>query len=342
MSQPPPRAFPVTPRIITTNVPATTPISGQALAPVVQFSRAEIAKIGQASKEKVGTIADKLTATVGTTDMEGLGKSLSTLVDTAREYNPAKWNKGVFGGLFRKGAAAIDKRFKSVDKQVESLLIEVQRQISLFSNSLPDIQTMRDENEAMYRELEADINDLNSKLDYARNNLPVVDPNDPYSQQKLISWQEDIIFGEKLAADLEAHKTLCLLQDPMLRTTANNSFMLVQKFNSTRTMTIPLLKQQYGQYVIQLMQKKGAELATAIDDATEEAIRANATMLRQNSAAIATANTRAIISVDTLEHSYNELEAGLKEVQQIYSDMQTRIKNDAPRIAALNAKAQQL
>ena len=59
------------------------------------------------------------------------------------------------------------------------------------------------------------------------------------------------------------------------------------------------------------------ELLTAIDDATNAALRKNADLLRQNTTEIARANQRALVEMETLEHVQKQLLGAFEDVQKI-------------------------
>ncbi|CAM2838633.1 hypothetical protein VINE108274_04035 [Vibrio neptunius] len=96
-----------------------------------------------------------------------------------------------------------------------------------------------------------------------------------------------------------------------------NNITLIEKFNNIKTLTIPSWKKQFTLAISMLEQKKSLELASKIDDATNDLIRKNADLLRQNTLQTAQANQRSAIDIETLEHVQQTLISTLEDVVAI-------------------------
>jgi len=96
-----------------------------------------------------------------------------------------------------------------------------------------------------------------------------------------------------------------------------NNITLIEKFDNIKTLTIPSWKKQFTLAVSMLEQKKSMELASKIDDATNDLIRKNADLLRQNTLQNAQVNQRSAIDIETLEYVQNTLISTLQDVVAI-------------------------
>ncbi|AXQ69276.1 tellurite resistance [Caulobacter phage CcrBL9] len=312
--------------------PAYVPASGRA------FTLSEIGSLGAGEMSRATTISDKVTGIAKAQDMDDLGKGLLTLLDTARQYDPSKWNKGPFGFLKRWGSKQIDAHVSSVNDNVDKLVNQVQSQIGLFERRIGDITGLEEENKKLYDALGQVVIAANERIAWAEANVPAVDPNDPTSAQAVSNWNDAIAFAKKKVDDLERTRTLCLLQGPQLAQVKNNSFLLTEKFKDLKANTLPAMKRQFALYIIQMEQKKGAELANNIDDAFNEAIVKNADLTRQNTVAIGNAMARSSVDMASLQAVTASVVGAIDDMAKIRSDMAARLTAEAPQIAALTSQ----
>ena len=77
--------------------------------------------------------------------------------------------------------------------------------------------------------------------------------------------------------------------------------MLVDKFHTIREITVPAWKRQFMLALTLNEQRNAVQLATKIDDTTNDLLKRNAELLHRNSVETAKANQRLVIDVDTLQ-----------------------------------------
>ncbi len=292
--------------------------------------------LGSAAVTKSASISSRVTGMAKASDMDDLGKGLTSLIGIAREYDPSRWNKGLLGFIARKTAKQLDAHFKSIDGNVDSLVTQLNRQVDLFRRRSSDLGGMSQESIQTYHDLIQAAEQGDAQIAWAEQNLPTVDPADPMSAQKRAEWDTAIAFGKKHVADLRNHALLQQMSGAQISQLKDNGQVLTMKFGSLIGLTIPALKQQYALYVIQMEQKKAVALADAVDDTFTKAITANAKTLHQNAIAINTSMARASVSVETLTTVHKELMDGLDDVARIRSDMVAKLAADAPQIEALS------
>ncbi len=111
-----------------------------------------------------------------------------------------------------------------------------------------------------------------------------------------------------------------LQQLPMIRMVQANNRMLIEKFHTIKDLTIPTWKRQFLLALSLNEQKNAVQLATSIDDATNQFLLENARLLKDNTISTAKANQRLVIDVDTLRQVHDSLLATMQEVIQINRD----------------------
>jgi uncharacterized protein YaaN involved in tellurite resistance len=104
---------------------------------------------------------------------------------------------------------------------------------------------------------------------------------------------------------------------PEIRMIQSNNQMLIEKFNNAKSLTIPAWKKQFVLAVSLDEQKKAANLAKTIDDATNDFYKANADMLGENAISVARSNQRSIIDLESLQHMQNTLISTFEEMKKI-------------------------
>ncbi|MGI2897176.1 toxic anion resistance protein, partial [Vibrio alginolyticus] len=143
------------------------------------------------------------------------------------------------------------------------------------------------------------------------------DENSPLKAQELSDLQSFHNRIEKRVHDLRSLQMLALQTAPMIRMVQTNNITLIEKFDNIKTLTIPSWKKQFTLAISMLEQRKSLELAGKIDNATNDLIKRNADLLRQNTLQTARANQRSVIDLETLEHVQNTLITTLQDVVSI-------------------------
>src|SRR5690606_29108009 len=104
--------------------------------------------------------------------------------------------------------------------------------------------------------------------------------SDSFGAQRLADHQRLIDRLTKRVDDLRRAMLLAKQSGPQIRISQDNARALVQKFGDIKVVTLPAWKNVFAQYVLQLEQKKTVELLGMVDNATDEALRRGADLLR--------------------------------------------------------------
>jgi uncharacterized protein YaaN involved in tellurite resistance len=315
------------------------PVSGQQLVP---FSMMEVGDFGQAPLAASAGIADKITSIARAGDMDEVGKGLNSLLITAKKYDPSQFKKGggIFG-FFKVKVQELKNQFATVDSQVDQLVHENDSRIALFKGRIGDLESLFTDNENRYHELGAKADEAEHRIAWMEDNRPAVDQADPFSAQRLNDWNATIDYAKKRVDDLRRGQALCQLTAPQIRMMQTNSAALVMKFGAIKTDTVPALKNAFALYILNLEMEKGADFAKAQDDLTNETLVANAKKLGVTTVKVQTTLSRSSIDLATLQTISAESIKAIDDVQRIRTEMQTRLQQEAPQIAALTQQVTQ-
>lgn len=324
------------PLVAPADVPALMPT---ALAPI---SLTEATGYGASELAGASQAADKITAIARCGDMDEVGQSFNALLVTAKKYDPSNLKKGGgFLGLFKVKFQELKNQFATVDQQVDRLVAETDGRVALFKSRIGDLEHLYDDNEARYHALGAKADEFERRIAWMEQNRPAVDASDAFSVQHLADWNGAIDLAKKTVDDMRRGQALCQMTAPMIRQMESNSGALVMKFGEIKSSTIPVLKQAFALYILNLEQEKGAAFATAVDDLTNETLKKNAEKLGQTTVAVQTSLARSSIDMATLQSVQASTIKAIEDAQRIRTEMQTRLQTEAPQIAALSQQLAQ-
>jgi len=339
MSEPRPLFEKTPPSLAAGNLPHTptpgampaAPLSAAVAAPLGPATDEGIAGLGRAPMERIAGAADKLMHLTKAGELGVMGERLGDLVVAAKGLDPeALRDKGLLRKLFG-GAKALKERFfaqyRSVSGQIDKLTDELHRHAGTQTERIGTLEAMFTENEAEYRELgnaivtgEAWVVQLNQQI-AALATQPAANALDA---QALADERARLARLEKRVYDLKIAQTLALQTAPQIRLMQQNAHMLVAKFEDLVNVTIPAWKKQFSLQILLAEQQESAKVANAVDDATNEAIRRNAELLKQNAGDIARAGNRALVDIDTLQHSQAQLLEAIADVRRITEEARTK------------------
>ena len=135
--------------------------------------------------------------------------------------------------------------------------------------------------------------------------------------QVVSDFEQSVDRFEKKLHDLKLSKTLAIQTAPQIRLIQNNDRALIDRVQSAIYHTIPLWKNQMVIALGLSRQKEVIEMQRAVADATNDLLRRNAEMLKQNSIDTATANERGIVDVETVKKVNEDLISTIEETLRI-------------------------
>jgi len=310
--------------------------------------RAEVAKIDQSfdprradaihtlgsqSGAKVVQYSDKLLSQVKSKDLEGLGDNLNEVVLLAKGINisslvdSSKSKIPLIGSLidsFKMNKEKVLGRYESLSKQIEKLVKEMQGSQVRLANRIHDLEKVYTFNVEEYHTLECYILVGEVKIEELRAEIAerqaAPAATNPMEAQAISNLQDVLNRLEKRVHDLRTMQMVAVQTAPMIRMVQSNNQLLIDKFRNLQELTIPSWKKQFTLAVALIEQQKAVELTQKIDDTTNDLMRRNAELLKQNSVNTARANQRAVVDIETLEYVQQTLNSTIEEVEQIQRD----------------------
>jgi len=280
---------------------------------------------------------DELLDKARSKDLGDMGEKLNEIVIAAESFDLTdfddKWARmpvlgPVFSVVFRAKARML-ARFASLETQVDSLVENVedtQIRLSKRAHTLDE----------MYESVRQEAKDLavHARAAEIRADELVGEITDLKHRSQNSETVEQVSLMEasraslsKRAGDFAVLHHSCLQTLPMIRMVQSNNLMLVEKFRTVETLTLPAWRRSFMMALALDEQNRAVKLATDIDDATNEFMKKNADLLHENSVATARANQRLIVDVETLRHVHNKIIQTLVDVRQANADGEKQRKS---------------
>ncbi len=319
------------------------PVAVHAAKPLAQLevvTEKQIDQLGEKNALVLSNISQKMLTHVRAADADVFGQKLNELVGVAKNLNPSRFeNPGIISriaGLFGSAKEKILAQFQTVDSRMQALIKELDHSTNLHTARIQDMEEMYGANVNAHSALEAAVAEGHRLVDVLKTQLAQESQaSDAFSAQRIADVQNRIDRLEKRIDDLKRAMLLAKQAAPEIRLLQENARTLSMKFKDVKAVTIPAWQNAFALYLMQLEQKKGAQLVTAVHDATDEAFRLQADLLRQNTDAIARAKQRSIVSIETLEHVQRQLLASFDDMNRIAEEGRRSRKEAEPKLKAL-------
>ena len=146
---------------------------------------------------------------------------------------------------------------------------------------------------------------------------------------------------EKKVHDLKLSKTIAIQTAPQIRLIQNNDKVLVDKVQSAIYNTIPLWKSQIVIALGLSRQQKVLQMQREVTDTTNELLRRNAEMLKQNTIETARETERGIVDIETVKKVNEDLISTIEETIKIQKDGRERRKLAEAELVQIENKLKQ-
>ena len=289
---------------------------------------AAIQGFGRDAAAKTTQFSSQLLDQVRNRDLDSTGEKLGEVVRIARTLNlrklGARSRVPVLGPLIdrmRSSKGELVQKFSNTNQQIEQLMRDISRQQEDLGQRVKDFDRMHEIVREERHELGVHIAAGKMRmaaLEAERRGLEGLE--DPESRTRRSELDNAARLLDKRIGDLVLLQHAADQSLPTIRIIQANAMLLIEKFAAVRDITIPAWKRSFAIQLSLHEQKNAVELATAIDDATNEMMRTNAKLLHENSVATAKANQRGVIDVETLQFVHDQLIRTVEDVREIHRD----------------------
>ncbi len=285
---------------------------------------------GAPAQKEIAQFSDSILSKVRTKDSGDVGELLGTLVAKVKGFDVTEKKSFVskipiIGSLVDK-ADDIKSSYDKLSTQVEKIQSSLEKSKIKLMEDVAMFDTLYEKNLEYFKDLQLYIIAGEEKLEEMRTvTLPKLKAqaaakNDPMAVQVVNDFEQSVDRFEKKIHDLKLSKTLAIQTAPQIRLIQNNDRVLIDRVQSAVYHTIPLWKNQLVIALGLTHQKQVIEMQRALSDATNDLLRKNAEMLKQNSVETAKANERGIVDIDTVKKVNEDLISTIQETMRIQQE----------------------
>ncbi|MEE3343845.1 MAG: toxic anion resistance protein [Bacilli bacterium] len=292
----------------------------------------QVLQFGSAAQDKISKFSDSILEDVRTKNLGDVGDLLASLVSEIKAFDKdvsGDSKKGVLGKLFNNAKKEVDhiiarygkieNNIDTIEKGLEKDKLQMLKDISIFD-------TMYEKNLEYFKEISLYIIAGEKKLDELRNvTLPELrkkaeESKDELDIQKVNDMENVINRFEKKIYDLKTTRIISIQMAPQIRLLQNNEAELVEKIQSSITNTIPLWKNQMVLALGINNAKQALKGQQEVSKLTNEMLKKNSETLKQGSIQIAEESEKAIVDVETLQKTNQDLIETLDKVIEIHKN----------------------
>ena len=300
-----------------------------------------IMSYGSAAQNKMVQFSENTLSTVMNKDLGDIGNTISDLIVELKGFDIEKESKGIFG-FFKKGVNNLSKlktKYSKVEVNIDGIIKILENHQRTLLKDISILDQMYDYNLDYLKELELYIkagkeklnNDINKKILELEEKAKQT--NTPEDVQAVRDYKDLANRFEKRLHDLEITKAVSIQTIPQIRMVQNNNVVMSEKIQSTLVNTIPLWKNQMVLAIGLYHSNEAAKAQRAVTDTTNELLRKNADMLKTSTIETAKESERAIVDIETLKHTNEQLISTLDEVIKIQNEGREKRKNAEMELA---------
>ena len=286
---------------------------------------------GAPAQKEIAQFSDSILAKVRSKDAGEVGTLLNDLVSKVKGFDVTKKSGGflsnlpIIGSLVNK-ADDMMQGYEKLSTQVEKIQAGLENSKVKMLEDVVMFDTLYQKNLDYFKDLQLYIRAGEEKLDEMRTTtLPklraqATATGDPMAVQVVSDFEQSVDRFEKKIHDLKLSKTLAIQTAPQIRLIQNNDRVLIDRVQSAIYHTIPLWKNQMVIALGLTRQKEVIEMQRAVTDATNDLLRRNAEMLKQNSIDTAKANERGVVDIETVKKVNEDLISTIQETLRIQQE----------------------
>ena len=311
------------------------------------YDNTQILQYGAAAQNKISKFSDEMLENVRTRDTGVVGDDLAKLVAELKSFDKAvvdTQNMNVFEKVFSSVKKEVDKliaKYNKVEKNVDSIENALEKQRLQMLRDITMFDSMYEKNLDYFKEVSLYIIAGEKKIEELRNVvLPELEAKAQASGEQLdiqkVNDMRNIINRfEKKVYDLKTTRLISIQMAPQIRLLQSNEAELVEKIQNSITNTIPLWKNQMVLALGINRAKAALESQKAVTNLTNEMLKKNSETLKQGSIQIAEESERAIVDIETLRKTNQDIIETLNKVVEIHESGRIKRQESEKELASL-------
>ncbi len=297
-----------------------------------------ITNYGKDVQNEMTKFTDEVLLNVKNKDTGEIGESLRNLVVSLDSADPEKMvnsNRGIrrFFNKLRLSVFEMTAKYQEVSVQIDQVTERLKAQEASLLEDNAILDQMYQVNLDYYKSLNVLI--VGGQLRSAEMQNEIEEKQAVLDEQAADQMQYQVLRDlkdqkdrlEQIVNDLLLTREITIQQAPQIKLIQNANSILSEKIHSSINTAIPLWKNQVGIAISLLRQKNALEAQEAVADATNELLKKNSSMLRQQTVDVVKATQRGVVDVETLKATQADLVATLQEVMTVQQEGEQKRKN---------------
>jgi uncharacterized protein YaaN involved in tellurite resistance len=288
-----------------------------------------VLQYGAAAQKNIANFSESALNNVRTKDLGEVGEDLSKLVNELKGFDSNGEKKGGLLGLFKKPAdslRALQTKYSTAEKNVERIVEALQKHQVTLMKDVAMLDQMYALNEKYYKELTMYILAGKKRItSFKQNELEEIrkkaeasgSPEDAQAYNDTVNLVNRF---EKKIHDLELTRQVSIQMGPQIRLLQNNDTLMIEKIQSSLVNTIPLWKNQMVLALGLEHSRQATKAQQEVTEITNSMLKKNADILKTSTIETAREAERAIIDIETLQHTNRQLIETLDEVMKIQTE----------------------
>ena len=296
---------------------------------------AQILQYGASTQEKISKFSDTILEDVRTRNAGEVGDQLANLVGQIKSFDREVGGekKGLFSKLFSNARREFDTlvaKYNKIEKNIDTIEDSLKKDRIQMLKDITIFDEMYEKNLEYFKEISLYIIAGDKKLQELREvELPKLQEaakqsGDQLDVQKVNDMEALINRFEKKIYDLKTTRIISIQMAPQIRLLQSNDAELVEKIQSSITNTIPLWKNQMVLALGLNNAKQALKSQQAVSQLTNDMLVKNSETLKQGSIDIAKESERAIVDVETLQKTNQNLIETLDSVIKVHEEGRTK------------------
>ena len=286
-----------------------------------------VLQYGAAAQKNIAGFSESALNKVRTKDLGAVGDDLAKLVGELQSFGQEE-KTGIFGFFQKKknDIQALQAQYSKAETNVNKVVETLEGHQVTLMKDVAMLDQMYELNTKYYKELTMYILAGKKKLEATRNG----ELEELRKKAQTTGSQEDAQayndlanmcsrFDKKLH-DLELTRMVSIQMGPQVRLIQNNDALMLEKIQSSLVNTIPLWKSQMVLALGMENSRQATAAQAAVTDMTNKLLRQNADALKMGTIETAREAEKSVVSIETLQHTNQQLIATLDEMVKIQTD----------------------
>ena len=279
---------------------------------------------GTGAQKDISSFSDDILSKVRSKDTGEAGELMRNLLVKVNDVGVSDLTKNSVFGSVRSKLKKFSARYQKMEGQIDEIANNLDKQRVTLLNDINMYDTMYQKNLDYFKELDLYIRAGKEELQHVQTEVipklreQVAQSTDPMAPQVVKDYEDSANRFEKKLYDLELSRTISLQMAPQIRLIQSNDRELAEKIQTSILNTIPIWKNQIVLAIRLARQKEALEMQRAVTDTTNELLKKNAELLKQQSVDVAKESERGIVDIETLEKVNTDLIDTINETIEIH------------------------